>query len=97
MNASVLLFIKKDVSSYKKMKKIKLTEAQYRRLFETSIASGDYGESEVPDFFGSEVMTSLPTPDEDGDKEFNPGPTTKRFANMHSYDGWWGMGSSRSR
>lgn len=77
------------------MKKIKLTEAQYKRLFES--VTDDYGESPVPDFLGSEVMTAIPTSDKEGDKDFNPGPSTERFAKMHAYDGWWGMGSSRSR
>lgn len=69
------------------MRVIKLTESQFRRLFESDSAPSFDG-GDVKEYGGNEVGTTTTVHDSDGNAKYGHMPDTDEFADDQTYQGY---------
>lgn len=75
------------------MKVIKLTESQFHRLFESSLAPS-FDDDDVKEYNGSEVSTTANVHDANGNLNYGHMPNSDEFADTQTYQGFLnGQGS----
>lgn len=77
------------------MKKIKITENQFKRVFEASSKQApNFNGGDTKEYLGSEVKTSAPIHTMDGDIVNGKEPTTDKIAQQKTQTNYW-LGNTR--
>jgi hypothetical protein len=78
------------------MRKISITESQFKRLFENGPLLDD--SSDIKEFGNpSEISTTAPIHDTDGNLEYGNPPDTDQVAKRLSYQNWWANSTGGAR
>lgn len=73
----------------KKMKKIKITESQYKRIFESDGVVGLDANSDIKKYNPSEVSTTANITDPDGNTEYGKPIETDNVSKQMVIQNWW--------
>lgn len=81
------------------MKIIKLTESQFQRVFEGKNGGivPSFNGGDMKEYPGSEITTSTPVTNSNGEIEYGKQPTTDDFANQQCTQNYYANGLKNSR